>query len=97
VSHDFFREHVAGELRWVRRGRKKLVSVSELQRWLDERGSSVRGSGVSTVSSTVGVSLTAGFDSALYFLAPAVIALAPLAIANSWILTVVGSQPASQI
>jgi hypothetical protein len=36
VSHDFFREHVASELRWVRRGRKKLVAVSELQRWLDQ-------------------------------------------------------------
>jgi excisionase family DNA binding protein len=35
VSWDFFREHVAGELRWVRRGRKKLVSVRELERWLD--------------------------------------------------------------
>jgi hypothetical protein len=35
VSHDFFREHIAGELRWVRRGRKKLVSVRELERWLD--------------------------------------------------------------
>jgi hypothetical protein len=36
VSHDFFREHIAGELRWVRRGRKKLVSLRELERWLDE-------------------------------------------------------------
>jgi hypothetical protein len=35
VSHDFFREHVAPELRWVRRGRKKLVSVRELERWLE--------------------------------------------------------------
>jgi excisionase family DNA binding protein len=35
VSDDFFREHVAGELRWVRRGRKKLVSISELEKWLD--------------------------------------------------------------
>ena len=30
VSHDFFREHIAGELRWVRRGRKKLVSPFEI-------------------------------------------------------------------
>ena len=36
-----------------------------------------------------GVALIAGFDSALYFLAPAVIALALLAIANSWMLTLV--------
>jgi hypothetical protein len=41
VSHDFFREHIAGELRWVRRGRKKLVSVRELERWLDENASRV--------------------------------------------------------
>ena len=36
VSDDFFREHVASELRWVRRGRKKLVSVTELQHWLEQ-------------------------------------------------------------
>lgn len=41
VSHDFFREHVASELRWVRRGRKKLVSVRELERWLDENAARV--------------------------------------------------------
>ena len=41
VSHDFFREHVASELRWVRRGRKKLVSVRELERWLEENSSRV--------------------------------------------------------
>ena len=44
-----------------------------------------------------GVALVAGFDSALYFLAPAVIALAILAIANSWTLTLVDSEPASEI
>jgi hypothetical protein len=44
-----------------------------------------------------GVALTAGFNSGLYFLAPAVVALALLAIANSWILTLAGSEPASQI
>jgi hypothetical protein len=43
VSHDFFREHVAPELRWVRRGRKKLVAVSELQRWCDANGSRLLG------------------------------------------------------
>jgi hypothetical protein len=26
-------------LRWVRRGRKKLVSVRELERWLEANGS----------------------------------------------------------
>lgn len=41
VSHDFFQEHVASELKWVRRGRKKLVSVRELERWLDENGARV--------------------------------------------------------
>ena len=35
VSLDFFAEHVAPELRMVRRGRKKLVSVRELEAWLD--------------------------------------------------------------
>lgn len=34
VSRDFFDEHVAPELRLVRRGRKVLVAVSELERWL---------------------------------------------------------------
>lgn len=41
VSWDFFREHIAGELRWVRRGSKKLVSLRELERWLDENGARV--------------------------------------------------------
>jgi hypothetical protein len=36
MSPDHFREHVLPELRWVRRGRKKVVDVRELQRWLDE-------------------------------------------------------------
>ncbi|HZQ65649.1 MAG TPA: hypothetical protein VFA66_10530, partial [Gaiellaceae bacterium] len=43
VSHDFFREHVAAELRWVRRGRKKLVAVRELDRWLEENSARVFG------------------------------------------------------
>ena len=34
VSADFFREHVLPDLRVVRVGRKKLVSISELERWL---------------------------------------------------------------
>jgi len=36
VSRDFFDEHVLPELRVVRRGRKVLVPVSELERWLVE-------------------------------------------------------------
>src|SRR5438067_6029687 len=35
VSRDYFDEHVASELRWVRRGRLKLVSLVEMNRWLD--------------------------------------------------------------
>lgn len=35
---DFFREHVAPELRIVRRGRRKLIAVAELERWLDANG-----------------------------------------------------------
>jgi excisionase family DNA binding protein len=41
VSDDFFREHVAGDLRVVRRGRKKLVAVRELERWLDQSAAKV--------------------------------------------------------
>jgi hypothetical protein len=33
-SWDFWREHVAPEVRLVRRGRRKLVPVAELERWL---------------------------------------------------------------
>lgn len=36
VSRDFLDEHVVGELRVVRRGRKRLVPVSELERWARE-------------------------------------------------------------
>jgi len=36
ISDDFFRRHVANELRWVRRGSKKLVSVRELEAWLEQ-------------------------------------------------------------
>jgi hypothetical protein len=35
ISRDHFDEHVAPELRWVRRGRRKFVAVAELERWLD--------------------------------------------------------------
>lgn len=35
VGVDYFREHIAHELRWTRRGRLKLVAVSELERWLE--------------------------------------------------------------
>ena len=35
VSPAFWRENVAGEVKIVRRGRRKLVAVAELERWLD--------------------------------------------------------------
>jgi hypothetical protein len=39
VSFDFFEEHVMHELRIVRRGRRRLIPVRELERWLDESAS----------------------------------------------------------
>ena len=36
VGPDFFDANVAPELRMVRRGRKRLVPVSELERWMNE-------------------------------------------------------------
>lgn len=36
VSDDFYREHVAPDLRITRRGRVRLVAVTELQRWLED-------------------------------------------------------------
>jgi hypothetical protein len=41
VSVDFLAEHVGPELRWVRRGRKKLVAVRELERWLEQNAARV--------------------------------------------------------
>jgi excisionase family DNA binding protein len=42
VSWDTWREHIADDVRIVRIGRRKLIAVAELQRWLDEHGESVR-------------------------------------------------------
>jgi excisionase family DNA binding protein len=39
VSIDFFEEHVMPELRVVRRGRRRLVPVPELERWLRQNAS----------------------------------------------------------
>jgi hypothetical protein len=36
VSRDYLDDHIAYELRWVRRGRQRFVAVKELERWLDE-------------------------------------------------------------
>jgi excisionase family DNA binding protein len=35
VSRDYFDEHILPDLRIVRRGRRILVSLSELERWLE--------------------------------------------------------------
>lgn len=35
ISVDFFERHVMPELRIVRRGRRRLIPLVELQRWLD--------------------------------------------------------------
>jgi excisionase family DNA binding protein len=37
VSYDVFHESIEPELRIVRLGRRKLIPVAELQRWLDGR------------------------------------------------------------
>jgi hypothetical protein len=36
-SRTFFDEHVAPELRIVRKGRRRFVPLRELERWLDEQ------------------------------------------------------------
>jgi hypothetical protein len=36
VSVDFYCKHIRPELRVVRRGRKRLVPVAEITRWLSE-------------------------------------------------------------
>lgn len=43
VGPDFFDQNVAPELRLVRRGRKRLVPVTELERWLAENASRALG------------------------------------------------------
>ena len=35
VSVDFLEQHVLHELRIVRRGRRRLIPLTELQRWID--------------------------------------------------------------
>ena len=39
VSRDFYDQHVAPDLRVVRRGRRRLVPVRELEQWLDREAS----------------------------------------------------------
>jgi hypothetical protein len=43
ISVDFFDEHIAHELKCVRRGRRRLYAVNELQRWLDSSAEQARG------------------------------------------------------
>jgi excisionase family DNA binding protein len=46
VSRDYLDQHVMSELRIVRRGRRILIALSELERWLDRaaaRGTVARG------------------------------------------------------
>jgi excisionase family DNA binding protein len=51
VSVDFLEEHVMHELRIVRRGRRRLIPVRELERWLDANAAFVLGRGERVVSS----------------------------------------------
>ena len=41
VSRDYFDEHIGPELAWIRRGRLKLVAVSELERWAERNAARV--------------------------------------------------------
>jgi excisionase family DNA binding protein len=43
VSDDFFREQVLPELKIVRRGRKRLVGVAELELWVERSATRVLG------------------------------------------------------
>ena len=42
VSWDTWKAHIAPDMRIVRVGRRKLIAVSELHRWLDDHGERVR-------------------------------------------------------
>jgi excisionase family DNA binding protein len=44
VSVDFLEEHVMHELRVVRRGRRRLIPITELQNWLDRGAARTLGS-----------------------------------------------------
>jgi hypothetical protein len=43
VSEDFFCEHIAPEVRCVRKGRLRLYPLRELERWLDKEASQALG------------------------------------------------------
>ena len=40
VSRDYFDEHILPELRIIRRGRRILIPLAELERWLDRSAAS---------------------------------------------------------
>ena len=42
ASRDWFEEHVLADVRIVRRGRKRLVPVRELERWIEENAEGLR-------------------------------------------------------
>jgi excisionase family DNA binding protein len=42
VSRDYFDEHILPDLRAVRRGRRILIPLSELERWLDRNAERIR-------------------------------------------------------
>lgn len=42
VSRDYLDEHVLCELRSVRRGRRVLIALTELERWLDQSAARIR-------------------------------------------------------
>ena len=42
VSRDYLDEHVIDELRVVRRGRRILIALAELEKWLDRSATGVR-------------------------------------------------------
>jgi hypothetical protein len=41
VSWEMWTERIAPEVRIVRVGRRKLIAIAELERWLDEHGEQV--------------------------------------------------------
>lgn len=38
VSVEFFDEHIAGEIKCVRRGRRRLYATKDLAQWLEDNG-----------------------------------------------------------
>ena len=53
VGEDFFREHVRPELQLIRRGRKVLVPVAELERWMMANAELSIGAGIGSSTPSV--------------------------------------------